>query len=83
VHTGALVAQLRNPAPGTENDGLFEMEYRAWATTSFSAVAMGQKTLTIYGGNLLWNAAWPLADRARLLDASLKSELAGEGLVMQ
>ncbi len=83
VHTGALVAQLRNPAPGTENDGLFEMEYRAWATTSFSAVASGQKTLTVYGGYLLWNAAWPQADRAQLLDTNLRSVLAGEGLVMQ
>ncbi len=53
VHTGTLVAQTRAPLPGTEGDGLFELEYRAWATTSFSAVAINQKTLTIYGGHVL------------------------------
>jgi hypothetical protein len=83
VHSGALVAGLRNPLPGTENDGPYELEYRAWATTSFSAVAANQKTMTVYGGNLLWNSAWPPADRTRLLDETLKNLLAGEGLVSQ
>jgi hypothetical protein len=83
VHSGTLVAQMRAPLSGTENDGLFELEYRAWATTSFSAVAINQKTLTIYGGHVLWNNAWPVADRTKLLDDELKSALAGEGLTMQ
>jgi hypothetical protein len=83
VHTGTLVAQLRNPLPGTENDGLFELEYRAWGVTSFSAVAINQKTLTTYGGHVLWNNAWPPADRTKMLDDALKSALAGEGLSMQ
>jgi hypothetical protein len=83
VHSGSLVAQLRNPLPGTDSDGLFENEYRAWATTTFSAVAVGQKTLTIYGGYLLWNSVWAQADRTQMLDTNLKSALAGEGLTMQ
>lgn len=83
VHSGTLVAQTRAPLPGTEGDGLFELEYRAWATTSFSAVAINQKTLTIYGGHVLWNSAWPPADRTKLLDDELKSALAGEDLTMQ
>lgn len=83
VHSGTLVAQLRNPLPGTENDGLFELEYRAWGITSFSAVAINQKTLTIDGGHILWNNAWLPADRTKLLDDGLKSALAGEGLSMQ
>ncbi len=83
AHTGTLVAQLRNPLPGTENDGLFELEYRAWGITSFSAVAINQKTLTTYGGHVLWNNAWPPADRTKLLDDALKGALAGEGLSMQ
>ena len=58
------------------------MEYRAWATTSFSAVATRQKTLTINGGNILWNTTWPDADRTKLLDDALKTSLAGEGLAM-
>jgi hypothetical protein len=83
VHQGTLIASVRSPLSNTENDGLFEMEYRAWATTSFSAVATAQKTLTIYGGYIVWNNAWPVADRAKLLDEALKGALAGEGLVMQ
>jgi len=83
VHSGILVAQLRSPLAGTEHDGPFETEYRAWATTAFSGVASGQKTLTIYGGILLWNSAWPVADRTQLLDTALKGALAGEGLTMQ
>jgi hypothetical protein len=83
VHQGTLVASVRSPLSNTENDGLFEMEYRAWATTSFSAVATNQKTLTIYGGFIVWNIAWPVADRTKLLDEALKGALAGEGLVIQ
>jgi len=75
-----LVGQMRSPAPGTEHDGLYEIEYRALGTTTFSAVASGQKTFTIYGGFLLWNTGWPAADRAGLLDKAMKAELAGEGL---
>jgi hypothetical protein len=80
VHSGVLVGQMRSPAPGTEHDGLYEIEYRALGTTTFSAVASGQKTFTIYGGFLLWNTGWPAADRAGLLDKAMKAELAGEGL---
>lgn len=83
VHNGVLIADLRDPVAGNEDYGLYEMEYRAWATTSFSAVAANQKTMTVYGGYLLWNAAWPVADRSRLLDENLKAALAGEGLTMQ
>jgi hypothetical protein len=81
VHSGVLVGQMRSPAPNTEHDGLYETEYRAMATTTFSGVASGQKTLTIYGGILLWNNGWPAADRAGLLDKAMKAELAGEGLM--
>jgi len=83
AHSGTFVAQLRNPVPGTENDGLYALEYRAWATTVFSAIAMQQKTLTTYGGVLLWNSAWPVADRTQQMDTALKAALAGDGLQMQ
>jgi hypothetical protein len=59
------------------------MEYRAWATTSFDAVATGQKTLTIYGGILLFNSAWGPDERSAKLGDALKTLLAGEGLTAQ
>ncbi len=83
VHSGTLVAQARSPLPGTEHDGIYALEYRAWAAVSFSAIAAQQKTLTVFGGNLVWNAAWPTADRTKLLDTGLKGMLASDNLQMQ
>jgi hypothetical protein len=83
VHNGTLVAEVRNPTPEMQGDGLYEMEYRAWATTSFDAVATGQKTLTIYGGVLLFNSAWGNDERSAKLGDALKTLLAGEGLTAQ
>jgi hypothetical protein len=83
VHNGTLVAEVRNPTSEMQGDGLYEMEYRAWATTSFSGVAMGQKTLTIYGGVLLFNSAWVGDERTTKLGDALKTLLAGEGLTAQ
>ncbi len=83
VHSGTLVAAIRNPTPETQGDGLYEMEYRAWATTSFSAVAAAQKTLTVYGGIVLFNSAWTGEERASLLGDALKNVLTYEGLTAQ
>ncbi len=83
VHSGTLAAQLRSPLPGTENDRLFEMEYRAWASTSFIAVASRQKTVTTFGGHILWNAAWTDADRNQNLNDAIKATLTDDGIVSQ
>ncbi len=83
VHSGTLVAEIRNPQPEMQGDGLYEMEFRAWATTSFSAVAMAQKTLTVYGGILLFNSAWGPDERSAKLGDALKALLVGEGLTVQ
>jgi len=80
VHSGVLVAQMRTPVAGTEHDSLYEIEYRALGTTAFSAIASGQKTITYYGGHVLWNTQWPAADRSGMLDKAMKAELADEGL---
>jgi hypothetical protein len=83
VHSGSLVAGIRNPTAEMQGDGLYEMEYRAWATVSFAAVATAQKTLTIYGGILLFNSAWGSDERSAKLGDALKTALAGEGLTAQ
>jgi hypothetical protein len=83
VHTGTMIADLRAPAAGSEGEGLYEREYRAWANTTFSAAASGQKTMTVTGGYLMWNSAWPVADRTGLLDTALKAVIADEGLTRQ
>jgi len=83
VHSGTLVAEIRNPTQDMQGDGLYEMEYRAWATTSFDTVAMAQKTLTIYGGILLFNSAWAPEERTAKLGDALKEAISGEGLTAQ
>ena len=59
VHMGQHVADLRSPAAGAENAHLYELEFQAWGTTTFSAIGGRQKTFTLPGGYLVWNADWP------------------------
>jgi hypothetical protein len=53
----------------------YDLEYRAWQTTVLGAVAFQQKTLTGPGGYLLWNSAWPVAERSKLADEAITSFL--------
>jgi hypothetical protein len=46
--------------------------------TAAAAVGSGQKFLTMPGGVLLWNSAWPVADRTTVMDDALKTYLANE-----
>jgi hypothetical protein len=63
---------------GNEDAPLFVLEYNAWSMTAAAAASNGQKFLTMPGGTLLWNAAWPAADRTTTMDDALKSYLANE-----
>jgi hypothetical protein len=38
-------------------------------------VAAEQKTLTLPGGYLLWNSAWPAADRSKMVDEGITNFL--------
>lgn len=68
AHVGQHIYDLRNPQPGT---GPYELEYQAWGTTLMTGIAMRQKTLTLAGGYLVWNTAWPQEDREKRADESL------------
>jgi len=81
AHMGQHVADLRNPEKGYENAGAYELEFRAWNLSLLSAAAYGQKTLTLPGGALLWNSAWPAADRNSSVNAALKDFLGGTELL--
>jgi hypothetical protein len=78
VHMGQHISDLRAPTPGNENAPLFVLEYNAWSMTAAAAVGSGQKFLTMPGGVLLWNSAWPVADRTTIMDDALKTYLANE-----
>ncbi len=78
VHMGQHISDLRNPLPGNEDAPLFVMEYNAWSMTAAAAVSSGQKFLTLPGGIMLWNLAWPQADRTTTMDDAIKNYLANE-----
>jgi hypothetical protein len=81
VHLGELIADLRNPASGQENASVYDLESFAWVTTALNAVASGQKTLTLPGGYLLWNAGWAPADRDKNLNDAVNGFLGTEELI--
>jgi hypothetical protein len=78
VDLGTNVADLRNPPPGFEDAGLYELDYRGLTTAVLSAIAGNQKSLTLPGGTVLWSAAWPLPDRDPNVNAAIVKFLADE-----
>jgi|CZKF01.1.fsa_nt_gi hypothetical protein len=62
VFAGENVANLRNPGPDDVGAGLYDLESHAWAITVLDTFASKQKTLTLPGGYLIFNSAWPPAD---------------------
>ena len=71
-HVGTHIADLRDPSVAVTP---YELEYHAWVTTVLSAVAFQQKTLTLQGGYLIWNAAWLGADRNKMMNEGIESYL--------
>jgi hypothetical protein len=60
---------------------LYSLENRGWVTTALTAVGLRQKTLTIPGGYLIWNAAWPPADINKLSSDALTEFLKTQALL--
>ncbi len=81
VFAGENAANLRTPIPGAAEASLFQLDNRAWVTTILDAVASKQKTLTLPGGYLVWNSAWPPADSNQKVQDAVTSFLANEELL--
>jgi hypothetical protein len=47
------------------------MEDHAWQTTVLSAIGSRQKSLTLPGGYLVWDSAWPEADRSKMVEDAI------------
>jgi hypothetical protein len=67
-HVGTHIADVRDPQAHVAEAKAYQLEYQAWQTTVLSAVASQQKTLTLPGGYLVWNSAWPAADRSKMVE---------------
>ena len=76
-YTGSQIADIRSaPSAGRKTD-VYDLEDYAWQTAVLTAVANQQKSLTLPGGYLLWNAAWPPAERNKSIDDALGKLCAG------
>jgi len=81
LHIGQHVSDLRSPIPGNELAPPFVLEYNAWIITTATAMANGQKFLTLPGGYLVWNSGWPGAERTAKMDESLTNYLNKEAFL--
>lgn len=70
-HVGTHIADIRGSPPNAAGTSLYEAEYHAWQTTVLSVVGSRQNTLTLSGGYLVWNSAWPAADRSKIVDETI------------
>jgi hypothetical protein len=81
IFAGETVANLRNPGPDFMSAGLYDLENQAWAITILDAFASKQKTLTLPGGYLVLNSAWPQADMNKNAEDAMSGFLKNEELL--
>jgi hypothetical protein len=79
AHVGEHIADLRDAQ--TASPTLYSLENRAWVTTALTAIGARQKSLTIPGGYIIWNAAWPPADINKLSSDALSEFLKNQALL--
>jgi hypothetical protein len=73
-HMGTHITDIRS-AQNAAGANLYATEYHAWQTTVLSALASRQNTLTLPGGYLAWNTAWPSGDRSKMVDDAVSKYL--------
>jgi hypothetical protein len=73
-HVGTHIADIRG-SQQEAGSSLYAAEYRAWQTTVLSALASRQNTLTLPGGFLAWNTAWPAGDRSKMVNDAISKYL--------
>lgn len=81
LHVGQHIADVRAPIEGNELAPLVIHENNAWAVTTTLAIFGGEKVVTAPGGYLLWNSAWPDAERVDNMQSALRDFLSKEELL--
>ncbi len=81
LHMGQHIVELRNPKPGDENAPLYILESNAWAVTVSGAMASRQKSLTLNGGYVVWDAKWQSSDIGSNFTSAINSFLTNQELL--
>jgi hypothetical protein len=81
IFAGENVADLRNPIPEDVGAGFYDLENHAWIITVLDAYATRQKTMTLPGGYLVLNTAWPPAELNKNVSDAIEGFLLKEELL--
>jgi hypothetical protein len=81
AYAGTLIADQRDAKVAQNYAGSYDAEYYAWQTAVVGAIGNRIKTLTLPGGYLLLNRAWPSADVDKNLIDGIKGFLDKEELL--
>lgn len=68
ILAGTHIADMRDHGPTPTS---IELETSGWQTVLLTAFASRQHTLTLPGGAVVWNDAWPTDDRSHLAAAAV------------
>jgi hypothetical protein len=80
---GTQVADIRDSKPKSLGLDIYNTETHAWQAATLCAIANGLKTFTLPGGYMVWNTAWPAADRDTTADTTFKSFIATQELMSE
>jgi hypothetical protein len=78
LHLGHHISDLRSPEMAQQAAPPYVLEYNAWMITTAAAMNNGIKYLTMPGGFLVWDTAWPPADTTAKIIDSLSNFLSKE-----
>jgi hypothetical protein len=81
VFAGENIANLRIPLPEGLDAGIYDLESRAWTTTTLDAVGSRQKTMTLPGAYLVWNSAWTPAEINKNVSGAIEGFLSKEEIL--
>lgn len=75
AYAGTIIADLRDAKIATSYAGNYDVEYYALQAASLGAIGNRLKTLTLPGGNIIWNKGWAPAEMENSMDDNIKSYL--------
>jgi hypothetical protein len=81
AYAGAIIADLRDPQTASSYAGAYDYAYYGLQTAVLGAIGDRLKTLTLPGGYLILNRAWPTADMDKNLMDGIQGFLGNEEML--